>query len=61
MDWQLSQTCKRYASLHDYVDEINRSNPGTTCFVECERGLEAVKQKFKRFYMSFNALKKVLR
>ena len=29
-----------YAKLHSYVDEILRSNLGSTCFVKCERSSE---------------------
>ena len=46
-----------FAKLHDYIDEIKRSNPGSTCFVKCEKGVELGQQIFKSFYVCFNALK----
>ena len=46
-----------YAKLHDYVAEILRSNPGSTCYVKCDRKSEPGKQVFRKFYVCFHALK----
>ncbi|XP_052181964.1 uncharacterized protein LOC127794758 [Diospyros lotus] len=46
-----------YGRLHDYADEIKRSNPSTTCFVKVKRDEDCV-QQFKRFYVCFDAIKK---
>ncbi|XP_050238220.1 uncharacterized protein LOC126687706 [Mercurialis annua] len=45
-----------YAMLQDYVDEINRSNPGSTCFVDVNHNNDGTRT-FVRFYMCLHALK----
>ena len=46
-----------FAKLHDYVAEILRPNPRSTCFVKCYRGTEEGLQVFRKFYVCFHALK----
>ena len=46
-----------YALLHDYVEVIKKSNPGTTCVVKACKNEDTGENQFVRFYVCFNACK----
>ena len=46
-----------FAVLHDYCDEIRRSNPGTTCFALTKNLEDRRRKQFRKFYVCFQTLK----
>ncbi|XP_050233526.1 uncharacterized protein LOC126682013 [Mercurialis annua] len=47
-----------YSRLHNYVEELKNSNPGTTCIVTASRETGVGLNHFVRFYVCFDACKK---
>ena len=49
---------EEYSRLHDYVEAIKESNPGTTCVVKAYKEDMSGINYFQRFYVCFDACKK---
>lgn len=54
----LGSYTEEYKRLHDYVQEINSSNPGTTCVVKASKDEGGDINHFRCFYVCFAACKK---